>query len=849
MSGSTAATGGSGDTGVPIGVVGEADASRGGEDTRRRGWFWHWNSVVTQYSPLLGLKGVGLLNSYTVWTDRREESPHRGYAFPSQQREADFYGEDRAELITINKILVALDLIEIRKEMVLRTDAMGRRWRVPHNFYRVKDQGDGFTLATKDVIRVVELADRDKAVYRYVRRIFSPRFAPIDPDNVWHQMLPVLRQTEAWARLAARTEREETKASDRTRAGHAARRSAAEPMATAGETGLSPARFGMPHGGDDPATPSDGNDTSDVGMGAPAGTSVGIINDGFGSDVAPVNRGSDPDVAGTNDGLDRFGPTVVEPGNDGGPTGVARSNTTYDQRFSTTTTTTPGHREDPGFATPPTNPAHATVPATSGDITAAMATRDVVMGSGRPPAPDVVKPERSETAGSLPTADLAGDGVVLAGHDLPVPPGDGPGEAAAGRAFEDANARRLSPAEAHLLRGMAERFDPAASATRMPDGTAMTGWEWVRAAIYEAVEAGSAFVAPRRLREILTRWERDGYPAAGGSITGQSRGETVVGGTATAQGRARRSVKATRDGMAEPAGTDGMLPANDGGSPEGAATGRLDRDPISVLGAGPDIALPHGFGSQRTWVFTVGLLTGALDRQALADLVAGTSISGYGDGAVTLSVPDPIRAEAFATTYRDLVARKLGEAMRRPVRLQVLTVAPAPSPSGADRDDHAEVKGLETTPFDRGARAVPPAGHQHAPRRASQEQRVRAVDIEASPFAVPECGVSSRHAWSAILAELARSGAVGRADLDTWLRPAGLVGRGEGGSLVVGVPTRLAQRRVSSRLLADLEFAVLAVTGAPLAVEVVVANDWLGAHPDQGLAGAPSRQGEEEESA
>ena len=72
------------------GIVGDASASvsRSGEDVRKRGWFWHWNSIVTQYAPLLGLKGVGLLNSYTVWTDRREESPHRGYAFPSQQSEA-----------------------------------------------------------------------------------------------------------------------------------------------------------------------------------------------------------------------------------------------------------------------------------------------------------------------------------------------------------------------------------------------------------------------------------------------------------------------------------------------------------------------------------------------------------------------------------------------------------------------------------------------------------------------------------------------------------------------------------------------------------------------------------------
>jgi len=126
--------------------------TRSGDDTRRRGWFWHWNSIVTQYAPLIGLKGVGLLNSYTVWTDRRDESPHRGYAFPSQQSEADFYGEDRAELITINKLLVALDLIEIRKEMVLRVDEQGRRWKVPHNFYRVKDHGDDFTLGTPHVL-------------------------------------------------------------------------------------------------------------------------------------------------------------------------------------------------------------------------------------------------------------------------------------------------------------------------------------------------------------------------------------------------------------------------------------------------------------------------------------------------------------------------------------------------------------------------------------------------------------------------------------------------------------------------------------------------------------------------
>ncbi len=69
----------------PVGQQQSQESERSGEDARRRGWFWHWNTIVTQYAPLIGLKGVGLLNSYTVWTDRREESPHRGYAFPSSR--------------------------------------------------------------------------------------------------------------------------------------------------------------------------------------------------------------------------------------------------------------------------------------------------------------------------------------------------------------------------------------------------------------------------------------------------------------------------------------------------------------------------------------------------------------------------------------------------------------------------------------------------------------------------------------------------------------------------------------------------------------------------------------------
>ena len=64
---------------------------------------------------------------------------------------------------------------------------------------------------------------RDRAVYRYVRRVFSPRFSPIDADNVWSRILPEVQRTPLWQGLAAKAAAEDDRASARTRAGHAAR--------------------------------------------------------------------------------------------------------------------------------------------------------------------------------------------------------------------------------------------------------------------------------------------------------------------------------------------------------------------------------------------------------------------------------------------------------------------------------------------------------------------------------------------------------------------------------------------------------------------------------------------------
>jgi len=445
------------------GVVGDessANTTRTGNDTRKRGWFWHWNSIVTQYAPLIGLKGVGLLNSYTVWTDRREESPYRGYAFPSQQTEAAFYGEDRAELMTINKILVALDLIEIRKEMVPRTDDKGRKWRVPHNFYRVKDQSDEFTLTSDAVSRVVALAERDAAVYRYIRRIFAPRFAPIDSSNVWHTILAELRSTEAWKRLAERTARTEKRASARSKAGHAARRT---------QTGTG-----------DFSVLSDGDSAAPEGPPADSGNDSDKItndsrNDTIEGSVAGANTGSSRDVDPGNTGLTPNAGSSDDQSNTGGATSVAPSNSMYNQALTTTTENQENVRTD-----------------------------------------------------ALSVSETS-------------PPDEMRDEDRAFRQFEEANDRKANRAERRLLRML------AADLIERADIPIEESWRWIADAIDEAVAAGSAFVAPKRIQEIVHRWSREGRGDTRDSRQSQGRPKPVTRGGDTSHRVSQDGVTTDRD--------------------------------------------------------------------------------------------------------------------------------------------------------------------------------------------------------------------------------------------------------------------------------------------------------------
>ncbi|MBA2454195.1 MAG: hypothetical protein H0V47_13570 [Chloroflexia bacterium] len=615
------------ETANQISASASADPKRAGADTRQRGWYWHWNGIVTQYAPLIGLKGVGLLNSYTVWTDRREQSATRGYAFPSQQSEGDFYGEDRSELITINKILVALDLIEIRKEMVLRTDPQGRKWKVPHNLYRVKDRPEGIELCTSDVLKVAELASRDAAVFRYLKRIFSNRFAPIDRDNVWHQILSEVANDPTWQALTDKTSKIEARASARTRAGHKARGKQAgspNPAAKDDETNTPdtehPTLFGplMTAGHlENDTLPNTERTGGEHGL---AATSVASTNDGLTSrnnDVATGNTGLETDVEETNTGLQGGDDSSAEETNTGPASVVARSNATYHQEISTTTTTTTGatsHDRDNDDDARPSQPSPEGAEA---DIRSAadvehyqtdrsanagqdgLDNRSVALPSGQRPAAE----RESLAAAERNLVDSGPGGPLVDPSPLVV------------SLFEAANDRRASPLERVLLAELERDAGPVARARDE------NGADWVAAALREAVSSGSAFVAPKRVREIINRW------AAAGD---------------------RPQLDLPQSPQAAP------------GEP----------DAQNIVRADP-VHLPLRRNPLKVWQAVLDDLSRVLDAYSHQRLFAGSCIAGYQRGIVTVQVSAGA-TEKLAAEYRPLLERHLERHIGKPVTVQLV---------------------------------------------------------------------------------------------------------------------------------------------------------------------------------
>jgi hypothetical protein len=114
---------------------------------------------------------------------------------------------------------------------------------------------------------------------------------------------------------------------------------------------------------------------------------------------------------------------------------------------------------------------------------------------------------------------------------------------------------------------------------------------------------------------------------------------------------------------------------------------------------------------------------------------------------------------------------------------------------------------------------------------AIEEVPTRIEPEEQTLFLIPECGMTSDQVWTAMLAELSTNGEIPPANVSAWLRPARLIGRSADGSLILGAPHTLAQRRIETRFHQPVEDAAARVIGMPVRVEAVVASTWLAANP------------------
>jgi len=236
-------------------------------------------------------------------------------------------------------------------------------------------------------------------------------------------------------------------------------------------------------------------------------------------------------------------------------------------------------------------------------------------------------------------------------------PDDQRDEDATVRLFEEANGRPSTPAARRHLKRIADDFAGTAQRARV------SAWELVGSAIDEAVASGSAFVAPKRVREILARWERDGVPAMYASEAPVDAGASrSVGRAVTSGGDAsHRSVRA--------------------------------------------VDLPNGRDVADVWEATCQMLAGDLPAADLAALREDAVIAGYDAGEVIIEVATDALAEIIAARQA-LIQRKLGVVLRRPVRISVVVGAP----DGPD-DPKPDRRMASKTP----ARIAPPAAPRAVP--------------------------------------------------------------------------------------------------------------------------------------
>ena len=142
-----------------------------------------------------------------------------------------------------------------------------------------------------------------------------------------------------------------------------------------------------------------------------------------------------------------------------------------------------------------------------------------------------------------------------------------------------------------------------------------------------------------------------------------------------------------------------------------------------------------------------------------------------------------------------------------------------PDPSGAPPCHHDTPSPITRTPSPCRGDTLPPV--MVTPLEGNTDEGNTRKEGSRERFLIAEAGLTNGQVWAATLAELLRRDEVGQGEVETWLRPAALVGR-EGQTLIVGAPNAVARDRIARRLLPAVRNAIAATVGAEVDVSVVV---------------------------
>jgi hypothetical protein len=372
-----------------------------------------------------------------------------------------------------------------------------------------------------------------------------------------------------------------------------------------------------------------------------------------------------------------------------------------------------------------------------------------------------------------------------------------------------ANGRPPSDMEISLLVQVARECDPAAQGQGYGPGT---GLGWVLAAIWEAVNSGSQFVAPKRVAAICDRWIIEGF------------------------GSDNRANPNAPPAAHTPPPTWPM-PTMNGEPPATTITDSASLPILPEIGyaAIPPATAATDAEARRLWEQVMRRLEGVLHPDALERWFISARVTAIERDRVIVVVPGADIALKLAS-YRGLISRRMSEALGRTVDVVFqatrLSTPPAPAANPVQQSTQvysppvSEESSPWSSPAPTASGSFPAVGAESAaaPPVSQPEEKPSLSPTASSTHA--STGLTNQQIWAMALQDLQTR--MSGATFAVWVRPAELLAIEADGTLVIGARNRVQRERLERQHLSDLVIVLGKILDRPVGVRVVMIGETEG---------------------